>query len=159
MSTGVSNLPLLINQLPTSYKLPSELIHLREHLILHLNRISNAVNRKEGSYFDLIEQGNFQQFFTPGVPFQYRSVYRYVFDLVAINMGNIAGGSSVTYAHGITGLTNGTHIYASCTDTTGLTFTVVYPNATMDQTNIYFTNPEPSTDLTAAYFIAEYLKQ
>ena len=99
-----------------------------------------------------------RSFFTSGQPYVFRNTYRYVFDLVALNGGNIGGGASVTFAHGITGFKYGTLIYVTATATTGLSFTVTYPDSSMDATNIYFTNPLGGTALVSAIFVAEYLK-
>ena len=153
-----SNQPLQINQLPTSLDLPVEYEAFRDVLSLLLRRIIDAVNKKEGSLYYLQELGNFQSYFMPDAPYVFRDVYRYVFDLVSLNGGNIAESASVSFAHGIVGLTNGTLVYASCTATTGETFTSVYPDAYMDQTYIYFTNPLSGATLSAAYFIANYTK-
>lgn len=149
----------LINQLPVSLEMPRDFNQFREVSSLLFKRIIDAVNKKEGSLYYLQELGNFESFFTSGQPYAFRTGYRYVFDLIALNGGNITGGSSVTFAHGIIGFTEGTLIYVTATATTGLSFTSTYPNSSMDATNIYFTNPLPATDLTSAIFVAEYLKQ
>ena len=152
-----SNNPLQINQLPVSFEIPKN-SDLTEIISLLYRRISRAVNTKTGSLYDLQELGNFNQFFTPGTPFAYRPVYRYVFDLVAQNGGNIAGGATVNFVHNINGIKYAALIYASCTSAAGDLFTVVYPNATMTLTNVNFVNPLPATALTAAYLVGEYLK-
>jgi hypothetical protein len=169
MSSGVSNVPGLVNQLPTSFELPKEFPLFREHLLLHLNRISNAVNRKEGSYYDLIEQGNFQQYYTAGTPYQYRNVYRYVFDMVEQNGGEIAAGATVSVAHNIVGITQATRIYGSATnsDSPIKFLPLPYVNATtlnmqieiyLTPTNIVLINGEGQSILTSATIVAEYLK-
>ena len=153
-----SNPALQVNQIPVSLDLPRDYESAKEILSLLLKRLEDAMNKKEGSLYYLEEMGNFQSYFFPDAPYQFRDVYRYVFDLVSLNGGNIAGGTSVKFAHGIVGITNGTLIYASCTATDSTTFTVTYPNAYMDNTYIYFTNPLADTALTACYFVAQYCK-
>lgn len=156
--SSTSDQALQVNQLPVSLEIPTDPKQFQEVISLLMRRVVDAVNKKEGSLYYPQELGNFQSYFTPGMPFVFRNVYRYVFDLVAINGGPIAGGASVTYAHGITSFVNGTLIYVTATDTNGLSFTATYPYSSMDATNIYFTNPEAGTALVAAYFIAQYTK-
>jgi hypothetical protein len=153
-----SNSPLQINQLPSSLEIPRDFEKFREMGSLLFMRIVDAVNKKTGSLYYLQEIGNFQSFYTSGEPYVFRNGYRRVFDLVSLNGGTIAGGSSVTFAHGITGFVQGSLIYVTATASTGLSFTCTYPDASMDVTNIYFTNPLPSTGIVAAMFVAEYLK-
>ena len=152
---------LLVNQLPTTFELPREPERLHETLDLWIKRISNSVNSKEGGLFSLQEFFDFKQFFTAGNPNVFRNDYRKTFDITGLNGGNIAGGATVNFPHGIVGMTQGTLIYASCTTTTGVTFTVTYPYFTVDIAtggNINFTNPLPATALSTVIGVAEYLK-
>lgn len=156
---SISNDPaILINQLPVSLEMPKDFDQFREISSLLFKRIIDAVNKKEGSLYYLQEIGNFESFFTSGQPFVFRNGYRYIFDLIALNGGNIGGGASVTFPHGINGFLQGTLIYVTATATTGLSFTATYPYSSMDATNIYFTNPLPATALSSAIFVANYLK-
>jgi hypothetical protein len=150
--------PLLVNQLPLSIDFPKEQDKFREIITELYKRIANSVNTKEGGLYSLQELYNFNQFFKPNNPNQFRNVYRKVFDLIAINGGPIAGGATVTAPHNIKGLMSATNIYASCTSSTPTYFTVVYPDAYLDSVNLNFTNPLGSTTLTNVYFVAEYLK-
>jgi hypothetical protein len=156
--TGISDPASLINQLPVSLEMPKDFEQFREISSLLFKRIIDAVNKKEGSLYYLQEIGNFESFFTSGQPYVFRTGYRYVFDLVALNGGNIAGGATVIFPHGIIGFKIGTLIYATATATTGISFTVTYSYCSMDATNIYFTNPLPGTALSSVIFVGEYLK-
>jgi len=153
-----SNQPLQVNQLSSSLEMPKDYEDFREVISLYLKRIADAVNKKTGSLFYLQEIGNLESYFTSGMPFVFRDVYRYCFDLIALNGGNIAGGASVTFPHGIVGFKYGTLIYVTATDTNGLSFTATYPYSSIDATNIYFTNPEGGVALVEAVFVAQYLK-
>lgn len=152
-----NNNPLLVNQLPLSVDFPKEQTKFLEILTELYKRIAQTVNTKEGGLYSLQEQFNSQQYFTSGNPQTFRNVYRKTFDVVNLNGGNIAAGATVSFPHNIAGIQSATLIYATCTSTTPQYFTVVYPNATMDATNINFTNPT-ATPLTSVYFVAEYLK-
>lgn len=156
MST--SNDSLNLNQLPVSVEIPRDPVKGVEIISLLYKRIAASVNSKEGGLFPLAETGNFQQFYTTGNAYAFRPVYRYTFDLVALNSGNISGGATVTFAHGIVGLLYTTLLYASCTSVAGDFFTVVYPDASASATNIIFTNPLGSTALSNAVLVFEYLK-
>lgn len=153
-----SNPSIQINQLPSSLEIPQDYEGFREIASLLFMRIVDAVNKKEGSLYYLQEIGNFQVYYTSEKPYVFRNVYRYVFDLISMNSGNIAGGSSVSFSHGIDGFTEGTLIYATATATDTTSFTVTYPDAYMDNMNIYFTNPLPGTEISKCSFVAEYLK-
>jgi hypothetical protein len=148
---------LSANQLPISIEIPSDIDHMQSVLTEHLSRVSNTVNSKEGSLYDLQEISNFQQFFTQGNPQIYRDGYRFTFDLVAMNGGNIAGSATVSFPHNISNIINATRIYASCTSTTPEYFSVMYPEAKLNATQIVFTNPQTSP-LSGCIFIAEYTK-
>lgn len=153
-----SDQAILVNQLPISVEFPKDQEKFLEMLTLLYKRIANAVNTKEGALYSLQELYNSQQFFTQGNVNSFRNVYRKTFDVVNLNGGNVAGGATVSFPHNINGLLYTANIYAACTSVTPEFFTVVYPYATMDATNINFTNPLPATALNQVYFIAEYLK-
>jgi hypothetical protein len=151
-----SDQPLLVNQLPLSIQFPKD-DHEKflEILTETYKRIANCTNTKTGGLYSIQELFNSEQFFT-ATPNRFRNVYRKTFDLVSLNGGNIGAGATVAFPHNITGLLYATLIYVSCT-TASEFFTVVYPDAFMDPTNINFTNPSANA-VTAAFFIAEYLK-
>ena len=153
-----SDIPLQVNQLSLSIDFPKDFDKFLEVMALTYKKMVQVINTKEGGLYSLQELYNSNQYFTLGNPQRFRNVYRKTFDLVALNGGNIAGGAVVAFPHNITGLSSATLIYASCTSVTPQYFTVVYPNAFMDAVNINFINPLPATALSAAYFIAEYLK-
>lgn len=153
-----SNNPLVLSQLPTSVEFPKEYEEFIEIMSLLYKRMAKAINTKEGSVYELFEQGNYQQFFTAGIPYTYRNVYRKSFDLVDLNGGNIPGGATVSFANGITGIVSTTLVYASCTSTANDYFTVVYPDASMQGANLSFTNPLAATALSSVIFVAEYTK-
>lgn len=151
-------MPTLVNQLPLSIDFPRDQDKFLEVITLIYKRIANSVNTRTGGLHSLQELYNSNQFFINGNPNNFRNVYRKVFDVVNLNGGNIAGGAAVSFPHNIVGLKFATLIYASCTSVTSQFFTVVYPNATMDATNINFINPLGGTALSSVFFIAEYLK-
>lgn len=145
------------NQLPVSQEFPKVNEAFDQTFSVHMKRISDSVNTKEGALYLLNEIANFKQYFTQGNPQVNRAAYRKTFDLVNLNGGNIAPGAMAPVAHGISGISSAALIYVGCTNTTPNYFTVVYPNIYLDNTNIYFTNPS-AAPLTQAYAVCEYLK-
>ena len=159
--TFSSDPALQVNQLPISIEFPKEQERFYEILTLWAKRVTNSVNSKEGGLFSLEELFDFKQFFTPSNPNVFRNDYRKTFDVTGLNGGNIPGGATVSFPHNITGMLQGTLIYATCTTATGVTFTVTYPYFTVDIAtggNINFTNPLPGTALSTVIGVAEYLK-
>lgn len=158
-----SDKPLQANQLPISIEFPEPTEkNFTEVLSLTYKRIADNVSKKEGSLYYLQEQANFKQYFgqVPGTttnsPQNFRNGYRSVYDLVALNSGNIGPGL-ITQPHGITGLAFGTLIYAGCTSTTPQYFSVMYPYLWLDAVNINFNNTTGQI-LTGCIVVAEYLK-
>ena len=162
-------MPSVVNQLPLSIDFPKEQPKFLETLTLLYKRIADAVNTKEGGLFTLQEYFDSQQYFTPGIPNKFRNVYRKVFDMVNLNGGNIAPGSTISVAHDINGILIPTHIYGSATnsDSPAKFLPLPYVSATLitDQIQIYLTptnvvliNGSTQTTLTQAYVVAEYLK-
>lgn len=156
--------PIVADQLPISIEFDRKQ-NIYDELTLYNRRIANAVNTKTGGLYTLEEKYNFNQFLTTlntgttsSTSMNLRNVYRKVFDVVALNAGPIAGGATVAFAHGITGLLETALIYASCVSATPEYFTVVYPNAFLDNVNFNFVNPLPATAITVCYFVAEILK-
>jgi hypothetical protein len=162
-----SDNPLQSNQLPISMEFPEVLdSEFKNTLEDNLKRIANVTNSKVGGLYTLQEVAAFRQYFKydaapPGgnpVPQQFRSIYRKVFDMVRLNGGNIAPAATVNFPHGITGLAAATWIYASCHNTGGQFFSLVFPDVWLTSTNVFLTNSS-ATPLDQAYVIAEYSKQ
>lgn len=153
-----SDVGLQINQLPFSIQFPQEDDEFFPHLTLWARQVADAVNTKTAGLYTLQEKFNGNQFFTTNNPNIFRNVYREVFDMVALNGGNIAGGATASFPHNISGLFQTALIYASCTSTDPKYFSVMGPNsAWLNATNVNFTNPTASP-LTQCVVIAEYLK-
>jgi hypothetical protein len=149
---------LQVNQLPISIDFPKDEERFLDTLSLWAKRVGNAVNTKEGSLYSLQEFFNFKQYYTVGDPQTFRNVYRKCFDLVDLNGGNIPAGGTVSFPHGITGLFEGTMIYAGCTSTTPTYFSVMgQPTIYLDSVNINFTNPI-GVPLKSVIAVCEYLK-
>lgn len=174
-----SNPALLINQLPISVEFPTEQERFLETITLLYKRIANAVNSKEGSFYLQTEFTNLNQYYSylpaPAAPFtpdpnNFRIVYRKVFDMIALNGGAvIAPGATVSFAHGITGITQSTRITGSAinSDAPIKYLSLPYVSATLitDQVQIYCTptnvvlvNGATQTALTSAVIVFEYLK-
>lgn len=154
-----SDNPIQVNQLPISVDFDiKDIESLKWLLEQNYKRTVSAINTKEGSFYLLQELGNFKQWYTRNDTLRNRNVYRFVFDLVGLNGGNIGPGATVSFNHNISNLTNAALIYASCTSVVPELFTVVYPYAKMNATQVVFTNPTANA-LTQVDFIAEYLKQ
>lgn len=150
---------LLVNQIPLDVNIPSDEAQFKDMLLIWMKRVGNAVNTKEGGLYTLQEFFNFNQYYTLTNTGQFRNVYRKVFDLIDLNGGNIAGGATVAFPHGIVGIFQATLIYAGCTSVTPTYFSVMgQPTVYLDATNVNFTNPLPATALTAVMVVAEYLK-
>jgi len=149
---------LTTNQLPISVEMPREFAQFREIISLLYKRIANSSNSKTGGLYSLQETSNSNQYYDIANTQTFRSTYRKVFDLVSLNGANIPAAGVVSFPHGIVGLKYAALIYASCTSVTPDFFTVVYPDATMDATNINFTNPLPATALSSVIFVCEFLK-
>ena len=157
--SSASNVPGIANQLISSTELPElqdEKLFV-ERLEKLLKDVSSIMNTKQGGLFTLQEILAFKQIFTITDPQNFRNVYRKSFDLVDLNGGNIAGGATVNFAHGITDLMDSVLIYVSCVTTNPEYFTSVYPYIWLDATNINFTNPHASA-VTSAIAICEYTK-
>lgn len=167
-----SDNPLQTNQLPISMEFPEVLdAEFKNTLEDNLKRVSNVVNSKVGGLYTLQEVAAFRQYFKydaalPGgnpVPQQFRSIYRKVFDMVRLNFEataslTIGAGATVNFPHNISGLAAATWIYASCHNTGGQFFSLVFPDVWLTSTNVFLTNSS-ATPLDQAYVIAEYSKQ
>jgi hypothetical protein len=164
LSFSSSDPALTINQLPTSLELPEDPDVMRQFLIQYLRRVANAVNSKEGGLYSQVEYFSGTQYLTnlnnQGQQ-NIRNVYRKVFDMVALNGGNIAGSATVSFPHGIANIFQAAPIYANCTSAQASPatqfFTVVYPDVELTSTNVIFTNPL-GVALSACYVVANVLK-
>lgn len=155
-----SDNPIQSNQLPISIEFPdTDDENFNEVLSLTYKRIADSSNTKEGALYTLNEVANFRKFFTPANPQRTRNSYRKVFDLVALNGGNIGAGAAVFFPHNITGLKESDLIYASCTstDASPRRFSIMGITVYLDNTNVYFTNPL-GVSLSQAIVVANYLK-
>jgi hypothetical protein len=170
--SSTSDPALQINQLPTSIEVPTDERQLREFLSLLFRRITDAVNKKEGSLYYPQELGNFQSYFTINTPYIFRNVYRMV-----VNFGELPNASTKSVAHGIVGIdpTLGnstfsfTRIFATASNqTNGAESFIPIPWAsssgtdniqiTVDNTNVNITTTSDKTAYTICYVVLEYVK-
>lgn len=147
------------NQIPRSLDLPEATDKSFNDLLTgHLKRIGDSVNTKEDALYLTQETANFKQLYTKNNPQMNRNGYRTVLDLVALNGGNIGAGAAVSFPHGITGILGTLIIYANCTSVTPKYFSIMNQTVYLNQTNVFFTNPEAAA-LTQCDVVAEYVKQ
>lgn len=153
-----SDQPLLANQLPVSFEIPrNDPDRLYEVLELLFKRISNAVNTKDGSLYNLQEVANFQQFFTDGDPQTFRPGYRRVFRF---------DDTSLTFAHNITGIVECTRIYGTAVTAAGNFIPIPYVSTTLanqiqvvvSPTQVIITKGGTAPALTKGIIVLEYLK-
>lgn len=163
-----TDIPLVVNQIPVSIEFPREQGQLIETLTLVYNRIANTLNSKEGGLYSAQEYGSNQQYNLVATG-SFKNVYRKCFDMVALNGGNIGAGATVTFAHGISSVSQLVHMYGGATnsDAPPKFFPLPYVSATAitDQIQIYITstnvilvNGATQTALTAATIVVEILK-
>ena len=152
-----SNQPLVSNQLPISIEFPLEQGRLVETITDTYKRTVSAINTKADGLYTLNETASFKQYFSSQPNF-FRSGYRYVYDVVSENGGNIGAGSTVIFPTGIAGMTMLTDIYGTAKTSGNKFFGINYPDVYIQGTNVVFTNPEPSI-LTQAQIVLEYLKE
>ena len=156
-----SDNPQVTNQMPQTINLPEiqqpELF--QERLEDLLRDMANNMNGKIGGIYDQSEKGTSEQYFNLNNPQKYRQVYRKTFDMQNINGANIASGATVgPIAHNISQLKESAHIWANCTSTTGISFSLMGPDIYADGTNISFTNSTALT-LSQADMVVNYLKE
>lgn len=127
-----------------------------------ITKSAYAVNLREIAQYDLIELLTGQQFFTTGTAQTKRFSYRKVFEF-----GAIATGATYTTAHGITGQTIFTKIYASCVTDIVDYRPIPYASAAAitDQisirvvgANIEIVNGATSPNIASGIIVLEYLK-
>lgn len=152
-----SDQPILTNQLPISIDFPRDQESLLTAITDTYKKTANVVNTKVGGNYGLTEVATFRLLYGNNLSSQFRNVYRKTFDLVQLNGANIGAGAAVNFPHNINGIANAFLIFASCTSSSGIFFTSVYPDVYLDATDVYFTNPLAVT-LTQCIVIAEYTK-
>lgn len=159
-----NNIPSLANQVPESVDFPLDPTELREQNIFLYRRLSSAMNTKEGALYVPEEISTFQRFFTPDDPQTFRNTYRILFDMVALNGGNIAAGATVAFPHGLTQIFTPTRIYGTATSTTPTYLPLPYSSSDttkdieifLDNTNVTLINGSGQPPLTQAYVIFEF---
>ena len=158
-----SNQPLVSNQLPISQEFPRVDPDFDQVLSLHMKRISDTVNTKEGALYLPQELATFQQYFTSD-PQRTRSVYRKVIDTGALPNATIKA-----VPHGITFDVNSTttRIYGSATDPVAivyipLPFVEIIPangaQIYVDGTNVYIRTGINRTNFTRSTVVIEWTK-
>jgi hypothetical protein len=171
-----SDIGIRANQLPVTVEIPRDETEFYDYLTLHIKRVANAVNTKTGGLYTEQEQYSFNQYFTVNNPNIFRNVYRYVYDMVALNAGPIAPGATFATPHNIpmptpTSLLNGTHIYGSATNSDAAPngpkrLPLPYASSTLtknieiyfDNVNVTIINGSTQTALTYCTIVLEYLK-
>lgn len=149
--------PMVSNQLAISIDFPPEFDPFLTVITDTYKKIANVVNTKEGALYNPNEVATFKLLAGPTTSTPPRNVYRKVIDLVNLNGAPIGASATVNFPHGIIGITNTMLIYASCTSSTSIFFTVVHPDVFVDATTVTFTNPLAVT-LTQAIAIIEIVK-
>jgi hypothetical protein len=165
--TFSSDNPLNTNQLPISLDANPDEKDFQSILLLYLRRIANAVNTKESGLFLLQENANFEQWFQTANPQQNRNAYRITADLVALNGGNIGGGttnlvlSSSTQPMKINGYLYPVQGFGGALDTTGLSYFLNDPAIYVRyqaSTNTIIIQNNSGNALTWCVWVMEYLK-
>ncbi len=143
-----------------------EFKELLVRLYQNIGSIATALNIKDSAYYSLGEFVNGQLFFpSPALSSETQSVarFRQVTRLV-INFGALPNTGTKSVAHGLTPNSSWTftRIYATASDTTGLTYIPIpslRANLTVDATNVNITTTANLTNYNVCYVILEYLKQ
>lgn len=134
---------------------------LRLLLSKSYTEIANSVNIKENGVYDLVEVQNSQQFFNPANAQKKRFAFR-----ILVTFGAIAAGGTSSVAHGVTGITNCTHIYGTCITATPdfrpIPHASVTANANIEvivtSTTVTINVGAASPNVTSAIIVLEYLK-
>lgn len=165
--TFSSDNALNTNQLPISLDVNPEDRDFENILLLYLRRVANAVNTKESGLFLLQENANFEQWFQLANPQQNRNAYRITVDLVNLNGGNIAAGttnivlSSSTQPQNITGYLYPVQGFGGAVDTAGLSYFLNDPSIYVryqNSTNTIIIQNNSGNALTWCVWVMEYLK-
>lgn len=148
--------------LQTSVYFPDDFETFRIKFLELYRDISNCVNVRQISVFDLQEFLTGEQWFTSGNPQAKRQTFRQVYSI-----GAIAAGATSTTAHGLTNLTAFTHIYGTCITDVVDYRPLPYVSVTalnqqielkVDATNITIINGAASPNITSAIVVLEFLK-
>lgn len=135
---------------------------LRYQLTQSQTDMGNAINQREIGNFLNTETVTGKQFFDPTNPQVKKPVFR-----IVISTGAIAIGATATLAHGITGITQVTHLYGAVTtsapDFRPLPFVssiAVGNQASLraTSTSIIIVSGAGMAAITAGYVVMEYLK-
>jgi len=165
--TFSSDLSLNTNQLPISLDVNPGEKGFENILLLYLRRVANAVNTKESSLFLLQENASFEQWYQIGNPQQNRNGYRITADLVVLNGGNIAAGttnivlSSSTQPQNITGYLYPVQGFGGAIDTAGLSYFLNDPDIYVryqNSTNTIIIQNNSGNALTWCVWVMEYLE-
>lgn len=167
-----SDIPLQSNQLPLSIEFPAVKKEFDDVLSLTYKRIADAVNRKEGSLFQLQENANFNQYFkyssgTTPDPNNFRNGYRRTYDLVALNGAPISAGITNIVLAGadlISGILIPTRAWGGATIAGPIYVFINDPQLgvrfdnTVPAAQVITINNATGAALTQAYWVIEYLK-
>lgn len=147
--------------LPTTVYLPADESQRIITNNLILNQISKAVNFREIASYELGEVNTGQTYFS-AVFNAKRAVYRTVYEI-----GAIAAGATLTFAHGITNLVQFTDIYGSVITSAPdfrplprVSATLVTDQISIDPTavNIVIVNGATAPNIVSGTVVLEYLK-
>lgn len=123
---------------------------------------ANAVNLREIAQYDQVELLTGQKFFTPGNNQVKRESFRRVYDFAGV-----AAGATLTFAHGLTGVTLYTRIYGAVVTAVVDYRPVPWASATLvtDQiqirvvgANVEIVNGATAPAITSGIVVLEYLK-
>lgn len=154
--------------LPPEFDLPVELERFQDFISKRERLTASILNIKTNGNFNLVELLTAEQWFSVQTnPQKARYSFRKVFDMVALNGGNIGAGATATFAHGITGITIPSRIFGTATTTAPRYLPLPYASATAnlnieiyaDATNVTVINGAGQPALTQCYITLEYLKQ
>lgn len=166
--SGITTPSQLVNQIPISIEFPRNLDKLAEQLTIVYKRIAYTLNTKQGGLYSQTEFTN-SELYNLNATDSFKIVYRKCFDMVALNLGPIAAGATVSFLHNIASLVQLVHMYggAKNSDVPTKFIPLPYVSATLvtDQVQIYLTptnivlvNGSTQTALTQATIVCEYLK-
>lgn len=161
-----SDQPLITNALPISVEFPRDQEEFTNTISLLYKRIANAVNGKESALYLLQELATFKLYFTSNDPLKLINVYRKTFDMVNLNGGSIAAGTTVSFPHGINSIVACTLIFGTATTSDIPVRYVPLPYVSQvaaENIQIYLTPTHVvlvngNSILTQAYITAEYVK-
>jgi hypothetical protein len=142
-----------------------EFKELLVRLYQNLGTMATVLNLKDTGYYPLGEFSNSQLFFpnpaysssTSVLP-AYRGVTR-----IVVNFGSLPNTGTKSVAHGLTPTPSWTftRIYATASDTTGMTYIPIpsaQANLTVDATNVNITTTANLTNYNVCYVVLEWIK-